>query len=797
MKTPRRRLAAIVFTDVVGYSAVVHRDERLGERLLDHQRRVVRQVVKRYGGRVVSTAGDSFLLQFDSTLSAIESVIAIQQQLARGRASGPGELAATLRASVHLGDVEHRGGDLFGDGVNIAARLLPLSPEGGLALSGQALSTIRQRLALPVRATGTPVLKNIETPVEVFVLEPAELEAIRLPPHPEPSRFGTIPRRWAVIALMAVVSALAGGIALWRPLVEAWSTKPLVSQNPSVAVLPFANMSEDRSNGYFADGMQDEILTALSRIKTLKVISRTSTEPYRDTPHRLPEIAAALGVANILEGSVQRLGGRVRINVQLIEAASDAHLWAESYDREMDDLFSVQRDIAMSVARALQAHLLPAESEAVVQAPTRNPKAYDLYLQAGALERRGEDAPHPDDGEALWPGVVALYRQALAEDPAFALAAAAIGRVQMRRFYYGDADRALLEEGREAAELALRLDPSGGEAHVAMGLYHYWGLKDYARARSHLEHALDRLPNDAGARGYLGAIARRQGRWDDAVRRFEEATVLDPRSAGWWEQLAIVHRELRRWPESEAAMNKVLSLNPDAIYQAWWRAHAAVARSGDLAPMRAFLSAVESGSANAREYALDVSEGHALLRNFRAAIAALEAIPDASIYFAYGESSQPKALRLGLLHRLNGEPAAAQPLCQQARTLLEAAIHEQPERAATQVLLGYAFACLGQRDRAIAAVERGAQLTPVSRDALAGANYQFDVAVVRLMVGDRDGALEKLESLLSLPNDYSVGWLAVDPLLDALRDDPRFQKLLSDHAAPPTTTSGGGLRSNT
>ncbi|MDO9453797.1 MAG: tetratricopeptide repeat protein [Stagnimonas sp.] len=788
MKTPSRRLTAIVFTDVVGYSAVVHRDERLGDRLLERQRSVVRKLIPAYGGREVSTAGDSFLLQFDSTLSAVEAVIAIQQRLAREPST---EAPILLRASVHLGDVEHRGGDLYGDGVNAAARLLPLSPEGGLALSSQALSMIRPRIELPVRSLGMPPLKNIVTPIEVFVVEAADLACIELQAAVPPptafkfAGFGAAALRIGSAAVIVVIAVLMGwGIAHWSkapaPVPVIAPADPAAVLDKSIAVLPFANMSEDKGNGYFADGMQDEILTALAKIKALKVISRTSTEQFRGTTRKLSDIGSALGVTAVLEGSVQRLGNRVRINVQLINARTDSHLWAESYDRELTDLFAVQSDVARGVAAALQASLLPAEQKAVGRVPTQSAKAHDLYLKASALERRGDDAPQPDDIKTLWPEVVALYRQALAEDPQFALAAAAIGRVQMRIYYYGAHDKAQMADARSAAEQALRLDPDLAEAHLALGLYHYWGRKDYGAARAALETAHKLQPSNANVRGYLGVIARRQGRWDEAVEQFRQAVGLDPQSTGWWEQLAIVYRELNRWPENEAAVGRLMALVNDPTYRQWWLANDAISKSGDLAPLRDFLAGLKPGSDAYRQYTVDRADGQYLLRDFDAASAALDEVEERWITSAHGEALQPKVLRIGMLHYLKGDLVRARPHCEEALRLVDAALREHPEESASHFHRGYALACLARRTEAVAAAERGAALTPVAKDALAGANFLFDLASVYALTGDRDRAIETLRQLLSVPGDYSKGWLRVEPQLDALHPDLRFQLLLKD-----------------
>src|SRR5437868_5894812 len=363
----------------------------------------------------------------------------------------------------------------------------------------------------------------------------------------------------------------------------------------SIAVLPFENLSDDKTNTYFATGMQDEILTRLAGIRDLKVISRSSTEQYASRPPNLKIVAEQLGVATVLEGSVQKAGAAVHINVQLIDARSDSHLWAQSYDRDLKDIFGVQRDVAEKVADALKAQLLPAESTRIASVPTQNPEAYDLYLRANAHFQRGYDQTALVPKEL--PLAIALYQQALAKDPGFALAAAMLSQAHMRVYWeMPDHTEARLASAKAAADQALALQPDLGEAHVALGVYWYYGHRDYTQALQQLNLARKSLPNSASVELYVGAILRRQGQWSDAIIHIQRAIVLDPRSSLSIDLLATAYQSLRRYGEADEVFARAVAVTQGPTDEQITQAYNSVVWKGDLAPLRAALESLTAGS---------------------------------------------------------------------------------------------------------------------------------------------------------------------------------------------------------
>jgi TolB-like protein/class 3 adenylate cyclase len=515
MHTPGRRLTAIVFTDIVGYSAIVHHDEALGARLLDRQREVVRRIVPQHGGKEVETAGDSFLLEFGSALAAVQAVIAIQQELARQNESEAEKVV--LRASVHLGDIEHRGKEVYGDGVNTAARLLPHSPEGGLALSAPVLSMVRQRMQLPAKSIGMPPLKNIENPVEIFVLDATALPALAASGAvPAPSRVvpGSYRRRFlvALAGVVVLAAVFAGGRYFQSGKAET------AAPGKSVAVLPFADLSPAHDHEYFSDGMAEELLNALAKVKDLKVAGRTSSFSFKGRSDDLRSIGRMLGVANVLEGSVRKQGDKVRITAQLVRTEDGFHLWSESYDGDLSDIFDLQERIARAITQSLQV-VLNEGQQRLVPVATDHPDAYALYLKASKVFSH-RDGPH-------FPDAIADLQQALRLDPKFARAHARLAAMHAVAPIYTpmSLDEALVVTEREA-RAAIALDPALAEPHAALGEI-YNALRRPLAARIELSTAIALDPGDAIANVWLGEILHLARYTREAIAYFDKALAVD------------------------------------------------------------------------------------------------------------------------------------------------------------------------------------------------------------------------------------------------------------------------------
>jgi TolB-like protein/Tfp pilus assembly protein PilF len=606
------------------------------------------------------------------------------------------------------------------------------------------------------------------------------------------------------LVILALLLAIGGAI-LWRfapgaAAPSAASTAASAAQPASaaatpasaksIAVLPFENLSADKDNEYFASGMQDMILTKLAAIADLKVISRTSTQKYTSHPDNLRIVAQQLGVATILEGSVQKAGNSVLINVQLIDAGSDAHLWAEAYPRTLENIFGVEGEVAQKVADALKAKLTPTESATVASVPTRNPEAYDLYLHANAQLHRASEA------SALVPKVmplaIGLYQQALAIDPGFALAAAELTQAHMTMYWFApDHTAERLAMAKAAADQALRLQPDLGAAHFALGLYWYWGHRDYAQALQQLELARKAAPNDAQVAQYFAAIDRRQGRWDDAIATYRRATTLDPRSGLLFSQLAFTYACVRRYADADRAYAQAAAVAGDPIYERINQALNGVFWKGDLAPLRAALGSLTPGS---DDYASNASFLYLLAwwsRDYTAAIAIAQT-DTAANWGDNGNVTLPRALYLAMAYQANGDAGKARPIYVDVRAQMQAALRQRPDDSDVHLALGFVASGLELKDEAIREGRKATELMPVSRDHFSAPGYLAWLARLYVSVGDNDQAIATLQQVIALPFSgivISPALLKVDPAWDPLRKDARFQKLIDDGNKPVATKS--------
>jgi TolB-like protein/Tfp pilus assembly protein PilF len=556
-----------------------------------------------------------------------------------------------------------------------------------------------------------------------------------------------------------------------------------VVNNKSIAVLPFENLSADKDNGYFATGMQDEILTRLAGIRDLKVISRSSTEQYASRPPNLKIVAEQLGVATVLEGSVQKAGATVHINVQLLDARSDSHLWAQSYDRDLKDIFGVQRDVAEKVADALKAQLLPAESVRIASVPTQNPEAYDLYLRANAQFQPAYDQSVLSSKEL--PPAIELYQQALRKDPGFALAAAMLAQAHMRAYWLiPDHSEARLASAKAAADQALVLQPDLGSAHVALGTYWYYGHRDYAQALQQLDVARKSLPNSATVELYVGAILRRQGQWNDAIIHMQRAIVLDPRSSLSIDQLAVAYQTLRRYAEADQVFARAVAVTQDPTDEQITQAYNNVVWKGDLAPLRAALESLTAGSADYSGNAWSFFQLGWWSRDYRAAVKTSET-DTAPNWTGQSNETFPRHLYLAWAYQASGGNIKTQPVYAEVRTQMQAALQQRPDDPDLHLALGFAAAGLGLKDEAIREGRKATTLMPVSRDAYSGPAYLGFLAQLYVRLGENDQALDTLRQLLAVPSSgvaISPALLKLDPVWDPLRKDPRFQKLIASPA---------------
>ena len=775
-----------MFTDMVGYTALSQRNETLALELLEEHRRILRSIFPRFNGTEIKTIGDAFLVEFQSALEAAQCSLEIQRALAKRNADILPERRIELRIGIHVGDVVHREGDVYGDGVNIASRIQPVAGIGGICISVDVERQIHHALDARFEKLAPVELKNVEVPMDLFrIVLPWERDT-QLKPERQKTIAArrSIPVRWLVaVALLLVL--IAAWFLFGRYKMTGKQSGAAEAPAKSIAVLPFENLSEEKANAFFADGVQDQILTALAKVADLKVISRTSVMQYKSGVARnLREIGQQLGVAHLLEGSVQRSATKVRVNAQLINASTDAHEWAENYDRPVDDLFAIQSEIAKAIADQLQAKLSPNEKKAIEQPPTSDLAAFDLYSRAKSLLLTASFSAtsEPDVRKA-----VQLLEEAVQRDPSFfdAYCQLAWAHEQLYAVQGFDHTTARLASAEAALRDATRLRPDAGETRLARANYLYYGRRDYARALAELESVRRALPNDPRLFELTGYILRRRGDQEEGLRNLERAIELDPRNFSILQQIALSYQELGRFGEAIVALDRAISIAPDnvetrasrGLFYLFWKA--------DTQPLHQTIDSILAQGPTAIAPAADTWFICALAEGDAAgAERALVALGD-NVPWGEGLIQLSHSFGEGLLARMTKDEARARTAFEAARTEQEKIVRAQSAYAPTLCVLAIIDAALGHKDLALEEGHRAIALAPMEKDVNTGSHVLQYFAITAAWAGDKELALQQLESGLRAPTAgqmLSYGALKLLPWWDPLRGDPRFEKIVASLA---------------
>ncbi len=781
--------AHVLFVDVVGYSKLLVNEQR---EVVEQLNQAVRQTPQfrksEAAGQLIRIpVGDGMALVF---FQSPEEPVHCAMEIAAALKNDP---RIQLRMGIHSGPVDRLNDvndriNIAGAGINIAERVMTLGDGGHILLTHRIAADLSEDAYWHehLHDLGEVELKH-GTKVGIANLYTEEVGNPRPPEKIKASKKAQTPlgkigvfvqtkRGRVAIAFLA----LAIGFGLWK--VSFWvshsSDNSSAVSAKSVAVLPFENLSADPQNAFFADGVQDEILTDLAKIAALKVISRTSVMQYKTGSVRnLREIAAALGVRNILEGSAERTGNRVRVRAQLIDAKTDTHLWADRFDGDLADVFAIQSEIAQKIADQLRAKISPGEKSEILKAPTGDLAAFNLYVQARAL---WADSSDPIHGKDKLPEAARLLNEAVTRDPNFLLAWCLLGKTQGAIFKQGyDRSATRLDLARAAVEKAIHLQPQSGEAHLALATYYYFGLGDFENARRELLIARDALPNNPEVFQYAGFMNRREGHWVQATHDLEQALDLDPRNLFLLQQLALTYAPQRRYREEAQIWDRVLAIVPGDPLTRITRALIPFHSNADLKPYLTTLEALfaEHVVANSQ---IDEPFITICRRNPASAERSLKNFP------ADGEVNNgvlvPRSYWEGVVARLNGDEAKAQSAFGAARIEIANAVAKQPDFAGGLSLLGVIDAALGRKEDAIREGRRAYQLLPISRDAIDGVRCAINLAQIYAWTGEKDLAIEQIETIERVPNRLSYGLLKLHPFWDSLRGDPRFEKIVASLA---------------
>jgi TolB-like protein/Tfp pilus assembly protein PilF len=779
----------VLFIDIVGYSKLLITEQ-------SDQLQTLKQIVRgteqfcsaeAQGKLLRLPTGDGGALVFRTSP---EAPVKCAMEISKALKSHP-ELR--VRMGIHSGPVNeisdlNEQANIAGAGINVAQRIMDCGDAGHILLSNHVAEDLEQypRWRSHLHDLGECEVKHgVRVHAVNFytgeVGNPEVPEKFRRPDvEPAARRTAVEPRRVSPpIIVSAIIAIIALGLLLFWLKRSPTAAITSVAPAKSIAVLPFENRSEDKANAYFADGIQDEILTRLSKIADLKVISRTSTQHYKSAPANLPEIAKQLGVANIVEGSVQKSSDAVRVNVQLIKAANDSHLWADTFDRKLTDIFAVESEVAKAIADQLQAKLTGREEQVIAAKPTDNPEAYDAYLRGLGYTLKAEITP----ANAL--GAQKYLREAVRLDPKFAVAWAELASAESFGYYTLTLQptAALRAEAGEAASTAIALQPDLGEAVLAKGRYYASILKDQDTAERYFERARQLLPNDSRVLEQLARVAWRRNQDDLGESYYDQAERLDPRNVALLLQRALGYIFHRRFPEARGKLNQVLDVTPDDLYAPALEAGIAM-MEGELPRAEALLAPLHPNADQTQVLEMQIYE--AILAHRPAPIIArLKEVltkPESALGYLNGE------LRfcLGWAQDVEGDHAAGQETWRQARIELESFLKDQPDNYSLMGDLALTDASLGDKAAAFALAERAIAENPIEKDPNIGPRPIEILARVAAQTGEPDRAIATLQKLLSVPYGarfriplpLTPALLRLDPMFDPLRNDPRFQQLL-------------------
>ena len=778
-------IAHVLCTDIVGYSKLlINQQTGLLAKLNDIVRSTDQFRRAEAAGKLIRVpTGDGMVLVFFTSPQApVECALEIARALKN-------EKAIPLRMGVHSGPVDQVSdlndrSNVTGSGINTAQRVMDCGDAGHILLSKRIAEDLAQyeRWQSHLHDLGEATVKHGVT-VHIFNLcvdgignpeVPSKLQRQR-----EEEAIAARKARAKLLRKLTLIGApllvaligLIGYLVLFPRIAPTFMKGLAAISEKSIAVLPFDSFSGDKENAYFTDGMQDEILTDLSKIADLKVISRTSVGQYSGVARNLKEIGKALQVVYILEGSVQKAGGRIRVNTQLIDTRTDAHVWAEKFDRELSDIFAIQTELAEKIVAQLRLNLTPREKAAITEHTTNDVEAYDLYLRS---KKPGKTAFNEPFTKEEYLEAERLINMAIARDPKFALAYCRLMQIEIDIYWEHDHDPARMQKAEEAVKTAMRLRPDVGEVRLAQATYYYQVSRDYDQARTALDVASRMLPNNSSIFQWSAAIDRKHGKWDDALVELQKAIEVDPHNPEVFQNLLGTYQSLRQYSEAERIVERGLASFPESAIEFQLAKLEIAFNRGDTQTCRALLDSVPAGF-----------NPNGLISYYRFQVAYLDRdwaeatrIVDAAKGLPPEGYVVPFAFLYGQIARGQGEKEKAQAAFAEARKILEETARKRPDSVDVPVYMALCDATLGKKEDAIRRGKESVAKRPIAKDATMGVHYVTYLAQIYAWAGEKDLAIEQLASVAMMPNGPTPGELQKSADWDDLRGDPRFEKIV-------------------
>ena len=766
-----RQLAAIMFTDIVGYTALMANDEQKAFEYLKKNREIQKPIIEKYNGRWLKELGDGVMASFQTVSDAVNAAIKIQEACNVLK-------EFQLRIGIHLGEVVFENDDVFGDGVNIASRIQSIAIPGGIYISESVYNNVSNKQDIQLVSLGKYSLKNVLLPIQIFAVSNEGLVVPEVG-KPEENRKQNKKKLSLLVKLIFGILVISLIFLLIKIIPDRFF-KPSSSEENKIktlAILPFVNLSTSKEDDYFTNGMCDEILTQLSKIGRLNVLSQSSTLQFKDSKKPIKEIAEQIGANALLQGSVQKSGDKIRIRVQLIDGNSNKQIWAETYDRELKDVFAIQTDIASQIAQQLNATLTEKEKSIFSDKPTENVQAYDFYLRGNNF------------GRAYWeifsmkdvPDAIHMYEQAIKLDPNFieAYSALALLYIEVSWNKLDLNSESYLIKGKEWLDKMLALKIDKPLVHFTLANYKYEGERNYAGALAEYDIVDKMLGNDHSTYNYRAYILRRMGRLDEAIILFEKKAALYPKDYLAQYEAAETYLMLRNYDNALIYADKAIALRPDN-YQAYTQKASVYSNlKGDSGSARKVLqdasAFIDSGAISLMRIFFDMAEG-----NYSNAVQTLSKFPD-SLNFTQSNII-PASTMLGIMYFDKGDKKAAEKYFMNSFKLLNPLFLKHSDDFRFHAAIGICYAGLGNREKAFEAVNKAIEIMPVSMDAILGQSSLESLAIIHTLLGDQDPAIDILEKLLKMP----LGWNVTNsiplyknyPYWKTLQNNPRFQKMI-------------------